>query len=61
MEYGVFDHLDWDGLPLKDFYEARLKLIEAYDREGFYAYHIAEHHSTPLGTAPRVNLSYPET
>ena len=52
MEYGVFDHLDWDGLPLKDFYEARLKLIEAYDREGFYAYHIAEHHSTPLGTAP---------
>jgi len=39
-------------LPLKDFYEARLKLIEAYDRAGFYAYHVAEHHSTPLGMAP---------
>ena len=23
-----------------------------YDREGFYAYHVAEHHSTPLGMAP---------
>ena len=52
MEYGVFDHLDRGDLPLKDFYEARLKLIEVYDREGFYAYHVAEHHSTPLGMAP---------
>ena len=25
---------------------------EAYDRAGFYAYHLAEHHSTPLGLAP---------
>jgi alkanesulfonate monooxygenase SsuD/methylene tetrahydromethanopterin reductase-like flavin-dependent oxidoreductase (luciferase family) len=36
-----------------------LRLTEVYDREGFYAYHIAEHHSTPLGTAgaPGVLLS----
>jgi len=52
MEFGVFDHLDRGDLPLKDFYESRLKLIEAYDRSGFYAYHLAEHHSTPLGMAP---------
>ncbi|MGH7771727.1 MAG: LLM class flavin-dependent oxidoreductase [Candidatus Binatia bacterium] len=52
MEFGVFDHLDRGDLPLKDFFEARLKLIEAYDRAGFYAYHVAEHHSTPLGMAP---------
>ena len=52
MEFGVFDHLDRNDLPLKDYYEARLKLIEAYDRAGFYAYHVAEHHSTPLGMAP---------
>ncbi|MDX1484018.1 MAG: LLM class flavin-dependent oxidoreductase [Alphaproteobacteria bacterium] len=52
MEFGVFDHLDRDGQPLADYYEARLKLIEAYDRAGFYAYHVAEHHSTPLGMAP---------
>jgi alkanesulfonate monooxygenase SsuD/methylene tetrahydromethanopterin reductase-like flavin-dependent oxidoreductase (luciferase family) len=52
MEFGIFDHLDRGALPLKDFYEARLKLIEAYDRAGFYSYHVAEHHSTPLGMAP---------
>jgi alkanesulfonate monooxygenase SsuD/methylene tetrahydromethanopterin reductase-like flavin-dependent oxidoreductase (luciferase family) len=52
MEFGVFDHLDRCDLPLSDYYEARLKLIEAYDRAGFYAYHVAEHHSTPLGLAP---------
>ncbi len=52
MEFGVFDHLDRGDLPLRDFYEARLRLIEAYDRSGFYAYHVAEHHSTPLGMAP---------
>ena len=52
MEFGVFDHLDRNDLPLKDFYEARLKLIEAYERAGFYAYHLAEHHSTPIGLAP---------
>ncbi len=52
MDFGVFDHLDRGPLPLRDYYEARLKLIEAYDRAGFYAYHLAEHHSTPLGMAP---------
>ena len=52
MEYGIFDHLDRNDLPLHEFYEARLKLIEAYERAGFYAYHVAEHHSTPIGMAP---------
>jgi alkanesulfonate monooxygenase SsuD/methylene tetrahydromethanopterin reductase-like flavin-dependent oxidoreductase (luciferase family) len=52
MEFGIFDHLDRNALPLKEFYESRLKLIEAYERAGFYAYHLAEHHSTPIGMAP---------
>src|SRR5438309_2543434 len=52
MEFGVFDHLDRGSALLKEFYESRLKLIEAYDRAGFYAYHVAEHHSMPLGMAP---------
>ena len=52
MEFGIFDHLDRNTLPLQEFYEGRLKLAEALDRAGFYAYHIAEHHSTPLGMAP---------
>jgi alkanesulfonate monooxygenase SsuD/methylene tetrahydromethanopterin reductase-like flavin-dependent oxidoreductase (luciferase family) len=52
MDFGVFDHLDRGPLPLHEYYEARLKLIEAYDRAGFHAYHLAEHHATPLGMAP---------
>ena len=52
MEFGVFDHLDRYDVPLHEYYEARLKLIELYDAAGFYAYHLAEHHATPLGMAP---------
>ena len=52
MHFGIFDHLDRNELALRDFYETRLKFVEAYDRNGFYSYHIAEHHSTPLGMAP---------
>src|SRR5437016_1420651 len=52
MRFGVFDHLDRNDQPLSNYYEARLQIIEAYDRLGFYAYHVAEHHSTPLGMAP---------
>jgi alkanesulfonate monooxygenase SsuD/methylene tetrahydromethanopterin reductase-like flavin-dependent oxidoreductase (luciferase family) len=52
LEFGVFDHVDRNARPLTEFYEDRLKLIEAYDRAGFYGYHCAEHHFTPLGMAP---------
>jgi alkanesulfonate monooxygenase SsuD/methylene tetrahydromethanopterin reductase-like flavin-dependent oxidoreductase (luciferase family) len=52
LEFGIFDHLDRNDLPLRDYYEQRLKVIEAFDRSGFYAYHVAEHHFTPLGMAP---------
>ena len=52
LQFGVFDHLDDNGIPLADLFETRLKLIEQYDRAGFRSYHIAEHHSTPLGLAP---------
>ena len=52
MRFGIFDHLDDSGQPLTRHFEDRLKLIEAYDRAGFYGYHLAEHHNTPLGYAP---------
>ena len=52
LEFGIFDHVDRNDLPLEQFYEDRLKLIEAYDRAGIYGYHCAEHHSTPLGMSP---------
>jgi alkanesulfonate monooxygenase SsuD/methylene tetrahydromethanopterin reductase-like flavin-dependent oxidoreductase (luciferase family) len=52
LDFGVFDHLDRNDLPLHDLYEQRLQIIELFDRSGFYAYHVAEHHFTPLGMAP---------
>jgi alkanesulfonate monooxygenase SsuD/methylene tetrahydromethanopterin reductase-like flavin-dependent oxidoreductase (luciferase family) len=52
LQFGIFDHLDDNGIPLAELFETRLKLIEQYDRAGFRSYHIAEHHATPLGMAP---------
>lgn len=52
MKFGVFDHMDRAGPDLGRQFEERLKLIELYERAGFHAYHIAEHHATPLGMAP---------
>ena len=59
MRIGVFDHLDRNNLPLPEYYEARLRLTERYERAGFYSYHLAEHHATPLGmaTSPSVFLA----
>src|SRR5262245_53179727 len=52
MELGIFDHLDRREVPLHEHYESRLRLLERYDAAGFSAYHLAEHHATPLGLAP---------
>ena len=56
MKVGVFDHLDRSGASLGQQYEDRLRLIEAYEACGVHAYHLAEHHSTPLGMAPSPNI-----
>jgi alkanesulfonate monooxygenase SsuD/methylene tetrahydromethanopterin reductase-like flavin-dependent oxidoreductase (luciferase family) len=52
VEFGVFDHLDLGDRPHERFYRERLEIVEAYERAGFYSYHVAEHHLTPLGMAP---------
>lgn len=52
LEFGVFDHLDRGRRSIAELYAERLQLIEQFERCGFYAYHLAEHHSTPLGMAP---------
>jgi alkanesulfonate monooxygenase SsuD/methylene tetrahydromethanopterin reductase-like flavin-dependent oxidoreductase (luciferase family) len=52
MKFGIFDHMDRSGGDLHRQFGDRLNLIELYERAGFHAYHIAEHHATPLGMAP---------
>ena len=58
MRFGVFDHLDWNGGDLTQQYEDRLRMIESLDRNGFHAYHVAEHHGTPLGLAPSPGILF---
>jgi alkanesulfonate monooxygenase SsuD/methylene tetrahydromethanopterin reductase-like flavin-dependent oxidoreductase (luciferase family) len=58
MKFGVFDHVDDSGVPLAEHLENRLRLAEAYDRLGFHAYHVAEHHGTPLGLAPSPGILF---
>jgi alkanesulfonate monooxygenase SsuD/methylene tetrahydromethanopterin reductase-like flavin-dependent oxidoreductase (luciferase family) len=52
MKFGIFDHVDDSGCSLAEHYKSRLRLVEAMDRLDFHAYHVAEHHGTPLGLAP---------
>jgi alkanesulfonate monooxygenase SsuD/methylene tetrahydromethanopterin reductase-like flavin-dependent oxidoreductase (luciferase family) len=52
LEFGIFDHFDQNGLTLGGLLEERLKLVELAEQQGFYGYHLAEHHTTPLGAVP---------
>ena len=56
MKYGVMDHVDDSGRAPQDHFEARLRFVETLDQVGFYSYHVAEHHGTPLGFAPSPNI-----
>jgi alkanesulfonate monooxygenase SsuD/methylene tetrahydromethanopterin reductase-like flavin-dependent oxidoreductase (luciferase family) len=52
LTFGIFDHVDDNGAPRAEQFEERIKLVELLEAEGFYGYHLAEHHATPLGTVP---------
>ena len=56
VQFGIFDHIDESGVAAAEQLEQRLRLSEQYDRDGFHAYHIAEHHGTPLGLVGSPNL-----
>lgn len=52
VTFGLFDWIDRGQKPLQQLYEERLRLIAAAEAAGFFCYHLAEHHHTPLGMAP---------
>ncbi len=52
MAFGIFDHIERRDERLGELYEGRLRVLEAADAAGFFCYHVAEHHATPLGMAP---------
>jgi glycosyltransferase involved in cell wall biosynthesis len=58
LEFGLFDWLDENPTSARtaDTYEQRLRVLRYADEAGFWGYHLAEHHGTPLGTAPSPGL-----
>ena len=52
MRFGIFDHMELGAGELAQLYEERLRMLEVADEAGFWCYHKAEHHFTPLDAAP---------
>ncbi len=52
VAFGMSDWIDLGQTSVQQLYAERLELIAAADRAGFFGYHLAEHHGTPLGMAP---------
>lgn len=52
MKFGLFDHIDRNDRPLATQFDERLRFIAEADEAGFYCYHVAEHHSSPLNSVP---------
>lgn len=48
MKVGLFDHVERSERALATQYDERFKFAAAADEAGFYCYHVAEHHCTPL-------------
>ena len=58
LRFGVFDHIEpVPGQRLDQIYRERLVQIEKLDATGFYAYHLAEHHTPAIHSlAPSQNV-----
>ena len=52
MKFGLFDHVDRNDRQLAQQFNERLEYVAAADAAGFYGYHVAEHHATPLNMVP---------
>ena len=59
LKFGIFDWIESGELPAGDIFEQRLKMLEYADESGFFCYHLAEHHTTPLSlvASPALFLS----
>jgi len=52
VEWGIFDWIERDENSPAQIFDDRLKLLEYADKQDFFCYHVAEHHTTPLSVAP---------
>ena len=58
LQFGVFDHIEpVPGLGLQETYNLRMEQIQVLDKAGYYAYHLAEHHTPAVHSlAPSQNV-----
>lgn len=57
MRFGIFDHFERrDDVGIAETYEQRLQLMEQADAAGFYSYHVAQHHHSPLSLTPNQSI-----
>lgn len=56
IRFGIFDHIERRGDSAEGLFAGRFELLREYDAAGFFCYHVAEHHATPLGMAPSPGL-----
>lgn len=52
MKVGLFDHVDKSDRSFATQLDERLQLVQLADEAGFYCYHVAEHHASPLNMVP---------
>lgn len=53
MKIGIFDHVErLSNIPLNIQYGERISFVKLAEELGFYSYHVAEHHHSPLTVAP---------
>jgi len=57
MKFGIFDHIERRAdVDLAQQFEERLQLMAQADEAGFYSYHVAQHHHSPLCIAPNQSV-----
>jgi alkanesulfonate monooxygenase SsuD/methylene tetrahydromethanopterin reductase-like flavin-dependent oxidoreductase (luciferase family) len=56
LQFGIFDHCERGAVAPNVTYQERFAMAQRAEAAGFYAYHLAEHHGTPLSLTPSPNL-----
>ena len=58
LKFGLFDHIEkTSGSPqLERLYRERITFVKRAEEAGFWGYHVAEHHCTPLSVVPSPGL-----
>ena len=52
MKFGIFDHIEMADRSMAVAFQERIRFVQAADEAGFWGYHVAEHHASPLNTVP---------